>query len=420
MALAIVAINTAFLAVDVATYGPAPAVVGGRLVVSAALLLVWWVTGRPGPRLRLWLAALAAVVVGGLGLLASATGGAASPYAAFVPFVPVVVGIVIPDEPATPLAAGAAALAATLAVLPPGTAPAGYAFVAVAVGSCTFYGWVAARLYRRMRERERAAAEARERALAALHRSEERRALSERLAALGRLAAGVAHEMNNPLAFVGTNLAFAAAQLRAAGHADPEVLEALDESRGGLERMRRIVVELRGFGRGRSDGPGAVDAVAALEEARRTLAARLEGTAALEVRAAPGLPPALADRGELVQVLVNLLANAADAVAGGGAGPRLVEVELAAGADEVVIAVADTGPGLSAEAQAHAFEPFFSTKGQQGVGLGLALSREFVERWGGRIEVANRPGGGARATVTLRRAAGDPPAPAPPAEAPAG
>ena len=90
----------------------------------------------------------------------------------------------------------------------------------------------------------------------------------------------------------------------------------------------------------------------------------------------------------------------------------LVEVELAAGAGEVVVAVADSGPGLSEEALAHAFEPFFSTKGQQGTGLGLALSREFVERWGGRIEAANRPGGGARVTVTLRRAGPeDPPGP---------
>jgi len=408
VALALVVINTAFLAIDLATYGAAPAVLAGRLGVSASLLHAWWVTGRPGPaaRLRWWLTGHAAVTNAALGLLAWGTGGTESPYAYFLPVVPIVVGIIIPDEPAAPLGAGAAGLLGLLAITPPGAAASHYAFVVVGCGSCSFYGWVAAALYRRLRERERAAAEARERALSELHRSEERRALSERLASLGRLAAGVAHEMNNPLAFVGTNLAFVDAELRGAGAADPEVLAALAESRGGLDRMKHIVQELRGFARGRADGPGPVDAAAALEEARRTLAARFARTARLEVRAAPDLPLVLADRAELVQVLVNLLANAADAVEQQGRTPALVEAELTAFDGGVVVAIADSGPGLSAEAQAHAFEPFFSTKGQRGTGLGLALSREFVERWGGRIEAANRPAGGARLTVVLRRADG--------------
>jgi two-component system, NtrC family, sensor kinase len=332
--------------------------------------------------------------------------------------VPIVVGIMVPDEPVAPLSAGAAGLAALVVLVPPGSPATHYAFLAVANGSCTFYGWVSAVLYRGMRQRERAAADARERALAELHRSEDRRALSERLASLGRLAAGVAHEMNNPLAFVGTNLAFVEAELRARG-GDQECLEALAESRGGLERMKRIVQELGGFARGRADWPGPVDVLAAVEEARRTLAVRLERVASLVVRAGPELPAALASRPELVQVLVNLLANAVDAVEQLGGGPGRVEIEVAASEGALVLAVADNGGGLSAEAQAHAFEPFFSTKGPGGTGLGLALSREFVERWGGRIEAANRPAGGARVTVTLRRADGlDGPGPG--GEGPAG
>ncbi len=410
--LALVVINTAFLPLDGALRGFTAAGLTGRLAVSATVLLIWWVTGRPArpAALSRWLVLLGTLVVLGFGLLAAGTGGAASPYAYFIPVLPIVTGLVAPDEPGVPLGAGAAGFASMAALAPPGAGPGHHLFLAAAVGSCTFYGWVASLLYRRLRERERAAAEARERALTALHRSEERRALSERLASLGRLAAGVAHEINNPLAFVGTNLAFVEGELRAAPGADEEVLAALRESRGGLERMKRIVQELRGFARGPAEGPGPVDLAAALEEARRTLSPRLallaqRGVLArVEVRAAPGLPLALATRAELVQVLVNLLANAADAVEQGGARPGLVEVEVAAAADGLHLAVCDSGPGLSEEALRHAFEPFFSTKGPAGTGLGLALSREFVERWGGRIEAGNRGTGGARVALTLRHA----------------
>jgi C4-dicarboxylate-specific signal transduction histidine kinase len=257
-----------------------------------------------------------------------------------------------------------------------------------------------------MRLREREAAESRERALEELRRSEVRRAGAERLAALGRLAAGVAHEINNPLAFVNSNVGFALRELAGLEGIEPDVLQALQDSQGGLERMKRIVVELRGFSRDSADGPGPTEILPAIETARRTLAARLAAVAPLEVEAAPDLPLVVAHRGELVQVLVNLLGNALDAMepaaVAGRPGLASIRVERAGGGLE--LAVDDAGPGFSEEALRHAFAPFFSTKGQGGTGLGLALSRELVERWGGRITAANRPGGGACVVIALRLA----------------
>ena len=398
--------NVGFLALDLFQYGAAWPLVVGRLAVSAALLQLWWLSGRaPRAGERWWHVFEAALASAGMGAVALGSGGQASPYFLFLPLLPLVLGIFMPDEPGAPLAAGATSLASTLWMAGPSAEGGHLVFLVMANASATFYGWVAVLLYRRLRERERRAAEAREQALAELHHSEERRALSERLAALGRLAAGVAHEINNPLAFVGSNVAFVEEALERRGEADRELLEALRESRGGLERIKRIVQELRGFSRGSAAGPGPTDALAALEQARRTLGARVQG---LAVQAAPGLPQVLAQPAELVQVLVNLLANAADATHAssppGGPGPISVRLEPTEGGLE--LGVADDGPGLSEEALAHAFEPFFTTKGADGTGLGLALSREFVERWGGRITASNRPEGGALVVVSLRRADG--------------
>ena len=398
--------NIGFLALDLFRYGATWPVVIGRLAVSAALLHLWWLSGRAPRRGERWWHTLeAALAAAGMGAVALGTGGPASPYFPFLPLLPMVLGIFMPDEPRAPLAAGATSLVTTLWLSWDGGAVAHLTFLVMANASATFYAWVAVLLYRRLRERERRAAEAREQALAELHRSEERRALSERLAALGRLAAGVAHEINNPLAFVGSNVAFVEEALERRGEPDRELLEALRESRGGLERIKRIVQELRGFSRGSAAGPGPTDALAALEQARRTLGARVQG---LAVQAAPGLPQVLAQPDELVQVLVNLLANAADATRASGppAGPGRISVSLDQTEGGLELALADDGPGLSEEALAHAFEPFFTTKGADGTGLGLALSREFVERWGGRISASNRPEGGALVVVSLRRADG--------------
>jgi C4-dicarboxylate-specific signal transduction histidine kinase len=109
-----------------------------------------------------------------------------------------------------------------------------------------------------------------------------------------------------------------------------------------------------------------------------------------------------ARRRRLVQVLVNLLINAADAVSEPGAKERRIRINAEHVGGEVVIEVEDTGPGLSPEARKRIFEPFFTTKPPgKGTGLGLALSREYVEADGGTLTVEEAPTGGARVVVKL-------------------
>jgi len=342
--LAIAGINLLFLAVDLAVYGPGNLPVwGGRLGVSAALLGLWHATGRghPAGRLRLHLAAWLVGCTATFALIAVGAGGLAGPYLAFYPLLPMVAAIMVPDEPVPLLLAGAVTLGVTTlatASLPPGPR----AFWAVAAASALFYAVMGAALYRRMRRRERASAAAREAALAGLARSEQQRAQADRLASIGRLASGVAHEINNPLAFVSTNLAFVEEELRERQPGEAALLEALAESRGGVERIKRIVQDLRGFARGASS-TGPTDVGGALDEALRLASWRLGPVARVERRVAPGLPHVLASRAELVQVLVNLLVNAADAVEEARRGLGTVEVTAGPAERAVRLAARELG-----------------------------------------------------------------------------
>jgi len=411
--LAIAGINLLFLAVDLAVYGPGNLLVwGGRVGVSAALLGLWRTAGRERrpDRQRVHLAAWLVACASTFALIAVGSGGLAGPYLAFYPLLPMVAAIMVPDEPVGLLLAGAVTLGVTTQQtwpLPPGPR----AFWAVAAGSALFYAVMGAVLYRRMRRRERAAATARVAALAELARSEHQRAQADRLASIGRLASGVAHEINNPLAFVSTNLAYVEEELRERQPGETGLLEALAESRGGVERIKRIVQDLRGFARGTS-ATGPTDVAGALDEALRLASWRLGPVARVERRVAPGLPHVLASRAELVQVLVNLLVNAADAVEEARRGLGTVEVTAGPAERAVRLAVEDDGVGLAEGVARQLFEPFFTTKGARGTGLGLAISREFTERWGGTLVAENRPGGGARFLLTIPAARAEALAPA--------
>jgi len=131
---------------------------------------------------------------------------------------------------------------------------------------------------------------------------------------------------------------------------------------------------------------------------------RLAPVARVERRLAAGLPPVAAGRGELVQVLVNLLANAADALDEAGRGPGRVVISAEAVPGGVRLAVEDDGVGLPPGEVAQLFEPFFTTKGTRGTGLGLAISRELAGRWGAQLAGEARAGGGARFTLVIRTA----------------
>jgi PAS domain S-box-containing protein len=247
--------------------------------------------------------------------------------------------------------------------------------------------------------------------VAAFHDVTDRRRAEEasRLAAVGTLAAGVAHEINNPLSYVVSNLAHLEARL--AGLPDPDgslradVLEPLAEAEDGARRVRDIVRQLGAFARA-EESPGPVDPGRALRAAIAMAANEVRHRARL-VTDLSATPPVIASEGRLTQVFLNLLVNAAQAIPDGGAGRHQVRAVLAVHGDEVVVEIADTGLGMSEATRARIFEPFFTTRAMgAGTGLGLAISHAIVSRMGGRIEVESTEGLGSAFRVVLPVARG--------------
>ncbi|MBF0375668.1 MAG: PhnD/SsuA/transferrin family substrate-binding protein, partial [Alphaproteobacteria bacterium] len=220
-----------------------------------------------------------------------------------------------------------------------------------------------------------------------------------RLALLGEMASSIAHEINQPLAAI-ANYA-SGCQRRLSAGTDPDgVAEGLRSIAGQAERAAGIVQRIRDFVRKRKPEPAVLDLNAVVRESLdlfRAVATR-RGVA-VEASLAETLPPVLADRIQVEQVLLNLLQNAVDAM--GAAERRRLTVATTATANGMVeVAVADTGPGLSPEARNRLFEPFFTTR-PDGLGLGLSLSRSIAEAHGGRLRADDAPGGGARFAFTL-------------------
>jgi signal transduction histidine kinase len=238
-----------------------------------------------------------------------------------------------------------------------------------------------------------------------LRETDLRLAHGARLAALGTLAAGLAHEINNPVAFIRSNLNYLE-DLAKRGEDDPELEEVLDETEEGVARLRGIVEELLRMSSQDGAGFGEVSLSDVVASALPTLRFEARDDVALDARIAP-TPPVLGDRNLLGQVVANLVINAIQAVRAAGVGGG---VRIATFADErrVVLEVADTGPGVAPEIASRIFEPFFTTKpAGEGTGLGLAVSAQLVERHGGRLslEPSER---GARFQVSLPVAAPPP------------
>lgn len=211
-----------------------------------------------------------------------------------------------------------------------------------------------------------------------------------RLALLGEMASSLAHEINQPLAAI-ANYA-SGCQRRLTAHTDPEgVVEGIGQIATQAERAAGIVRRMRAFVRKRVPEPHILDLNDPVREALglfQAIAARRGVT--VSALLADGLGMVRADRVQMEQVVLNLLQNAADAMA--GRDDRRITVSTWGDAERVRVSVADSGPGLSAEALAHLFEPFFTTK-PEGLGLGLSLSRGFVEAHGGRLWAESGPDG---------------------------
>jgi PAS domain S-box-containing protein len=233
-------------------------------------------------------------------------------------------------------------------------------------------------------------------------------ARADRLAALGTLAAGVAHEINNPLTFVGLGLD-ALARLLDDTTLDPASRKAalgiLHDVRAGADRVASIVRDLRIFAHPREDeSPGPVDLGEVLATAGRLAANEIRPRARLVDRTGP-LPPVRGDARKLEQVFVNLLVNAAQALEEGATGNEITIAGRAVGED-VVVDVRDNGPGMTPEVLRQVFDPFFTTKAPGvGTGLGLSICHGIISQFGGDITIDSAPGQGTTVRIRLVRAA---------------
>ena len=238
--------------------------------------------------------------------------------------------------------------------------------------------------------------------VAVVRDASERRALAEilrqsqKMEALGRLAAGVAHDFNNVLT---TIIGYAELIRESAGERD--VLDWAAEVLLAAEHGAALSRQLLAFGRKQVLEPEPLDLGEVVHGLEPMLRRLLGEAVTLRVETAPGLPLVETDRGQLQQVVVNLAVNGRDAMPQGGT----LTIEAAATPEGALLAVSDTGTGMDEETQARIFEPFFTTKALgEGTGLGLATVYGIVVQSGGRIEVESEPGKGSRFLVRLPRA----------------
>lgn len=243
--------------------------------------------------------------------------------------------------------------------------------------------------------------------LRAQKRQEASLVLTDRLHALGLLAATTAHEINNPLSYLTSALSYLEAELSGeSGAADrPCMLQAAQDGMDGARRVARIVAGLKSFARSESgestEATKAIHLDDVLTTAERLTARHLEATTALVRQGTPGLL-VRADAPSLVQVIVNLLLNAAQAMPQRPRDRNRIELRTYSTADGVAIEVADNGAGIAPAVRARIFDPFFTTKpAGLGTGLGLSVCHGIITGLGGRIEVESQHGTGATFRILL-------------------
>jgi signal transduction histidine kinase len=229
--------------------------------------------------------------------------------------------------------------------------------------------------------------------------------VSDRLVQLGTLAAGVAHEINNPLAYVIGNIAFALEEL-SEGPArtidSRAIIHALQQALQGSERIRETANDLRVFSRTDDSEPQPVELRRVLESSISMAWNQIRHRARL-IRDYQDLPLIAANENRLGQVFLNLLINAAQAIPEGNAEQHEIRVSLREAYPYVEIEVSDTGVGIAPEIREHLFQPFFTTKPKGvGTGLGLSICQKIVQDCGGDISARPNPAGGTTFRVRLR------------------
>ncbi len=235
-------------------------------------------------------------------------------------------------------------------------------------------------------------------------RQAERLAVTDRLAALGTLAACVGHELNNPLAYVMSSLELMKEKLTqepATPDRDRELRAQLSVALQGLDRASVISRDLHVFARPSASERAPVDIAETIEMSLRIASSELRHIAGVRQELQPELPPVLGDSAGLGQVFVNLLVNAAHALEDSRRHGGRVVIRARGAGPRVVVEVEDNGPGIGEETLEKIFDPFFTTKGSKGTGLGLAVCRRIVQEHRGELSVQSVVGAGTCFRVEL-------------------
>lgn len=237
---------------------------------------------------------------------------------------------------------------------------------------------------------------------------------SQKVEVLGHLAAGVGHEINNPLAYISDNIDFAQSEIReltvrlserdgiVSDERLSDLYQALSDAAVGTERIRAIVESISQFSRPTESSPCPIDVVYSLESAFRMTGNEIRHRAVLR-KSYQAVPTVIADPHRLCQVFVNLIVNAIESFPPGGTADN--EIRVSTRKDDlnrVVVEIADNGCGIAKENLERVFDPFFTTRpAGQGTGLGLAICRSIVESFSGQITIESNEGDGTVVSVYL-------------------
>ena len=229
--------------------------------------------------------------------------------------------------------------------------------------------------------------------------------LADRMSAAGTLAAGMAHEINNPLTYATVNLSTLESRLFSEWPPPNEVrddlVELVEEVRDGVERVAAIVEDLNGVARIGESEERSIDPLVALRTATKLVDNQLRHRTDVVCDLTP-LPKVVANEGKLVQVFVNILINAAHAIDKRDASTNRIAISSLRRGDEVIIEITDSGSGMTEETRKRIFDPFFTTKEPgKGTGLGLFFCHSVIQSCGGQIEVESNLGLGTTVRIVL-------------------
>jgi signal transduction histidine kinase len=224
---------------------------------------------------------------------------------------------------------------------------------------------------------------------------------TNKMASIGRLAAGVAHEINNPLAVINEKAGLLSDLIRYTGayQGDKRLQEVLDTIIDSVNRAGKITHRLLGFARHVDVVLEPIDVEGLVREVLSFLRKEADyRSLQVNLHSDEDLPAIESDKGQLEQVLLNIVNNAFAAVPDGGR----IDIDIQSrGEEEVAVTIADNGVGIPSEHLKHIFEPFFTTKGEKGTGLGLSITYGLVKKLDGRLEVESEEGVGTTFTVFL-------------------